>query len=128
MKKYVSLFLKYLAAVIMLQTLLYKFSAASESVDLFTQIAGTYETYARIGTGILELIASILLFTPKKTWLGALLTIGLMTGALFSHIVIIGIEHNKDGGTLFILAFITLISSAFLLYFHRKEIPSFKLK
>ena len=75
MNSYFSFLLKIVAAFIMLQTLFFKFSAAQQSIDLFTTIAGEYEAFMRIGTGILELIASFLLFIPKKTWLGALLTI-----------------------------------------------------
>ncbi|MDY0779196.1 DoxX family protein [Tenacibaculum sp. IB213877] len=123
MKKYVPLFLKLIAAIIMLQTLFFKFTGAQESVDLFTKIAGNNEAFMRIGTGIIELVASVLLFIPSKTWLGAFLTIGLMAGAIFSHLTKIGIEHNNDGGTLFIMAIITLLSGGTLLYLNRKEIP-----
>ncbi|CAM1358060.1 DoxX-like family protein [Tenacibaculum sediminilitoris] len=123
MKKYILLILKLIAAIIMLQTLFFKFTGAQESVDLFTKIAGNNEAYMRISTGIFELIASILIFIPKKTWLGALLTIGLMGGAIMSHLTILGIEHNEDGGTLFISAIVTFISGVILLIFHRNNIP-----
>ena len=122
-KKYFPLLLKIIAAFIMLQTLFYKFSGAKESIDLFTKLAGGNEMLLRIGTGIIELIASILLFIPKKTWLGALLGTGLMSGALLSHLTILGIEHDNDGGTLFICATITLISTGILLILNRKDIP-----
>lgn len=120
MKKYFPLILKIVVAVIMLQTLFFKFSSAEESIDLFTKITGKNEAFMRIGTGILELIASILLFVPKKTWLGTILTIGLMSGAIFSHIFVVGIEHNDDGGVLFISAVITLIFSGVILYHSQK--------
>lgn len=123
MKKYLPTVLKLIAAFIMLQTLYFKFSGAQESIDLFTKLAGENEAYMRIGTGILELIASILLFIPSKTWLGAFLTVGLMSGAVFSHLTKIGIEHNNDGGTLFTLAIITLISGGILLFINKKSIP-----
>ena len=123
MKKYILLFLKLTAAFIMLQTLFFKFTGAQESINLFTKIAGDNEAYMRIGTGVFELIASIVLFIPKKTWLGALLTIGLMGGAIMSHLTILGIEHDGDGGTLFISAIITFISGVILLIFNRKNIP-----
>ncbi len=67
MKKYTLLILKLIAAIIMLQTLFFKFTGAQESIDLFTKIAGNNEAYMRISTGVLELIPSVLLFTPKKT-------------------------------------------------------------
>jgi uncharacterized membrane protein YphA (DoxX/SURF4 family) len=123
MKKYFPLILKLIAAIIMLQTLFYKFGGAQESVELFTKIAGENEALMRIGTGVLELITSILLFTPKKTWLGALLTVGLMGGAIFSHLTKLGIEHNNDGGLLFYAALITFIAGAILLIQHKNDIP-----
>ena len=128
MKKYTPTLLKLVAALIMLQTLYFKFSGAQESIDLFTKLAGENETFMRIGTGVLELIASILLFIPNKTWLGALLTVGLMSGAVFSHLTKLGIEHNNDGGTLFTLAIITLISGGILLFINKKHIPIIGLK
>ncbi|WKD87044.1 hypothetical protein KCTC32516_02424 [Polaribacter huanghezhanensis] len=123
MKKIFPIVLKLIAAFIMVQTLYFKFSGAQESIDLFTKIAGENEAIMRFGTGTLELIASILLFIPKKTWLGALLTIGLMSGAIVSHLTILGIEFNGDGGALFISAVITFLSAVILLILNKKEIP-----
>ncbi len=123
MKKHFPLLLKIIAAFIMLQTLFFKFTGAQESINLFTKLAGENEAYIRIGTGVLELIAAILLFTPKKSWLGAGLTIGLMGGAIMGHITKLGIEHNGDGGLLFISALITLIIGVILLFLNRKNIP-----
>ena len=125
MKKTVPFILKLIAATIMLQTLFFKFSGAQQSIDLFTTIAGENEAVLRIGTGIIELIASILLFLPKKNWLGALLTIGLMGGAIASHLTILGVVHNEDSGVLFLGAVITFISGAILLIHHKKDIPVF---
>ncbi len=123
MKKYLSVFLKLIAAAIMLQTLFFKFSSAQQSIDLFTTLAAENEALLRIGTGVLELISSILLFTPKKTWLGALLTIGLMGGAMLSHVTILGIVHNNDGGLLFAGSAITFLAGAILLVLNKKDIP-----
>lgn len=127
MKKHLPLLLKLIATIIMLQTLLFKFSGAQESIDLFTKVAGENEQLMRIGTGVLELIASILLFVPKRVWLGAGLTVGLMSGAIFSHLTKIGIEHNNDGGVLFIMAVITLVAGGVLLFQNRKDIPFLNL-
>ena len=126
MNKYLLLFFKIIAAIIMLQTLFYKFSGAQESIDLFTKLAGENEAYMRIGTGILELAASILLFIPKTIWLGGLLTIGLMGGAILSHLTKLGIEHNNDGGLLFIAAIVTFVSGGIVLFSDRKSIPYIK--
>ncbi len=113
MKKYISLTLACIAALIMLQTLYFKFSGQPESVALFRTLG--MEPYGRIGTGIAELIAGILLLVPKTRSFGGLLGVGLMTGALASHILIIGIESKNDGGLLFIMALITWICSFVLM-------------
>ena len=123
MKKILPLLLKLIIAIIMLQTLYFKFLGAQESINLFTTIAGENEAVMRIGTGVLELLASILLFVPNKTWAGAFLTVGLMACAIVSHLTILGIEHNNDGGVLFISATITFIAGAILLVQHKKDIP-----
>jgi len=123
MNKYLLFSLKLIAAVIMLQTLYFKFTGAQQSIDLFTKVAGENEIFMRIGTGIVELIAAILLFIPKTTWLGALLAIGLMFGAIFSHLTILGIEFNNDNGLLFYSAVITFILSGFIFYNERKTLP-----
>lgn len=111
----------------MLQTLFFKFSGVQESIDLFTKVAGENEQLMRIGTGVLELIASILLFVPKRVWLGAGLTVGLISGAIFSHLTKIGIEHNNDGEVLFIMAVIILVAGGFILFQNRKDIPFLNL-
>ena len=123
MKKYFPLILKLVAAFIMLQTLFFKFTGAQESVDLFTTLVSENEALMRIGTGVVELIASILLFVPKRTWLGAFLAAGTMSGAILSHLTILGIEHNNDNGALFISAVVTLVVSGILLFLNRKDIP-----
>ncbi|WP_299709758.1 DoxX family membrane protein [uncultured Tenacibaculum sp.] len=127
MKQKFPLILKAIAGIIMLQTLFFKFTANEASVDLFTKVAGEHEALMRIGTGVIELIATILLFIPKKTWLGAFITVGVMFGAGFSHITKIGIVHNNDGGSLFIMAIITLISGGILLWINKKDIPFLNL-
>lgn len=123
MKKKILFVLKTIAAIIMLQTLFYKFSTAEESVTLFTKLAGPNEAYMRIGTGIIELIASILLFIPKRIWLGAILTIGLMGGAIMGHLTKIGISHNNDGGLLFGSAILIFIVGVLVLFKEKKNIP-----
>ncbi|MBL7741854.1 MAG: DoxX family protein [Chitinophagaceae bacterium] len=115
--------LRILAAVIMLQTLLFKFSAAEESVYIFSALG--MEPWGRIGTGVLELIASLLILFPKTTHFGALLAIGLMGGAIFFHLTRLGIAVRGDGGQLFIYALLVLISSGVLLFVYRNEMTVF---
>ena len=123
MKTKIVFILKVAAAAIMLQTLFYKFSGAQESLELFTKLAGENEAYMRIGTGVLELIASILLFRPKTIWLGALMTVGLMSGAIMGHLTKLRISHNNDGGLLFGSAIFILIVGILVLFKERKSIP-----
>jgi hypothetical protein len=103
------------------QTLYFKFTAAEESVYIFQTLG--IEPFGRIGSGVVELIASILILIPRTSLLGALLGLGTMLGAIFSHIFVLGIEVQNDGGTLFILAVITLISCLLLVYAERNKIP-----
>ncbi|MCC7298546.1 MAG: DoxX family protein [Bacteroidia bacterium] len=109
------------AAVILLQTLYFKFTAHPDSVYIFSTLG--MEPAGRIGTGILELIASILLFVPNYRWLGAGLAAGLMGGALMAHITKLGVAVNGDHGQLFILGVIVLVCSLILLWVDRKAIP-----
>jgi uncharacterized membrane protein YphA (DoxX/SURF4 family) len=123
MKKSILIWIiKLVAVVILLQTLFFKFTAAPESVYIFTTLG--IEPYGRIGSGIVELIASILILIPRTTLLGAILGLGTMTGAILSHLTKLGIEVNNDGGTLFTLAIITFICCAILIFINKEKIPS----
>lgn len=115
--------LKLLAAVLMLQTLFFKFTGAEESIYIFSTLG--MEPWGRIGTGVMELIASILILIPRTTAFGALLAIGLMSGALFFHLTKLGIEVRGDGGQLFIYALLIFLASVVLLIIYRRQI--FKL-
>jgi uncharacterized membrane protein YphA (DoxX/SURF4 family) len=113
--------LRIIVATILLQTLFFKFTAADESVYIFTKLG--MEPYGRIGSGIAELFGAILVLIPRTTLIGALLAAGVIAGALLSHLFILGIEVKNDGGELFILAVITFICSIILIYMDRQKIP-----
>lgn len=102
------------AAAIMLQTLYFKFSAAEESVYIFSKVG--IEPWGRIGTGIAELIAGILILIPRTSVYGALMAIGIMAGAIAAHVFILGIEVMNDGGQLFIYASIVLLCSSYIFW------------
>jgi putative oxidoreductase len=121
--KKLSVVLRIVAALIMLQTLYFKFSGAPESVYIFEK-TGLGDA-GRIGTGVGELIASVLLLLPATCWMGALMAIGLMSGAIFSHLTILGIEVMNDGGQLFIYAMLVLLSSIIVVLLHKEEIIYF---
>ena len=119
--KILSWVLRITAAVILGQTLFFKFAAAPESVYIFTKVGA--EPWGRIGSGIVELVSALLLLTPRFTWLGSVIALGVMAGAIFSHLTVLGIEVQGDKGLLFALAIIIFVASAFNLVLHRTEIP-----
>ncbi len=108
-------------AGILLQTLFFKFTGAEESVYIFSTLGA--EPWGRLGSGMVELIAALLLLTPKTAPFGAALTMAVMVGAIGSHLTILGIEVKGDGGLLFGLALTAFVGSAIVLFIHRAEVP-----
>jgi len=121
MKTKLILALRIILALILIQTLRFKFTAHPDSVYIFEQVG--LEPIGRIGIGIAELISGILLLIPRTVWLGALMTIGIIGGAIFMHLTDLGIEVKGDGGVLFITAVITFILAVILLFIYKKDIP-----
>lgn len=121
MNKKVLLAIRIIIAVILIQTLRYKFTAHPDSVYIFSKVG--LEPIGRIGIGVLELIAAIMILIPKTIWVGALLTVGIIGGAIMMHLTDLGIEINNDGGELFYMAIAIFILSAVVLFQHRKELP-----
>jgi len=115
--------LRGIAAVILLQTLFFKFTGAKESVYIFTTLG--MEPWGRIGSGVAELIASILLLLPQTVVFGAILSLGVISGAIFFHLTKLGIALPlvDDHGELFALAVIVFVCSAVVLIMHRDELP-----
>ena len=119
----------------MLQTLFFKFTAAPESIYIFTKLGifvhgyfppapvGAVEIWARIGSGIMELIAAVLLLTPRFVWAGTVLAMAATAGAIASHLTFLGIEVQGDKGLLFFLAIAVFVTSAIALFLHRTQIP-----
>jgi putative oxidoreductase len=126
---------KIVAAIILLQTLFFKFTAAPESVYIFTKLGTFIHTYipfasistvevsGRIGSGIAELIAAVLLLTPRFVWAGAVLAMAATGGAIASHLTFLGVEVRGDKGLLFFLAMAVFVTSAVALFLHRMQIP-----
>jgi hypothetical protein len=124
-----------IAAVILLQTLFFKFNAAPESVYIFTKVGGLVhsalssisipiaERFGRLGSGVMELIAGLLLITPRYVWAGATLAMTATFGAVATHLTVLGIDVLGDKGLLFGLAITVFVTSAITLYLHRTDIP-----
>ena len=122
--KYVPIGLRIIIALILIQTLRFKFTAHPDSVYIFTKVG--LEPYGRIGIGIFELIASILILIPKTIYIGSLITIGIIGGAIVMHLTKLGIVINGDNGLLFYTAVLLFILSLITLWIHRKELPFYK--
>ena len=106
--------LQIVAALILLQTLFFKFSGSPESVHIFTTVG--IEPWGRIGTAVAELVAAVLLLIPVWKHFGALMALGIMGGAILSHLTVLGIEVQGDGGLLFGLALVVAACSAVLVW------------
>ena len=122
--KIISWTLRLIVAIILFQTLFFKFTGADESKYIFsTVLSPELEAYGRIGSGLVELIAVVSLLLPKTVWLGATLSLSTIAGAIMSHLTKLGLEVKGDGGLLFALAVTVFVGSALILLIHRREIP-----
>lgn len=122
MKKHIPFILRLIVSIILIQTLRFKFTAHPDSVYIFTKVG--LEPVGRIGIGIIELIASILFLIPKTVWLGSIITLGIIGGAITMHLTQLGIVVNNDRGILFITAVVTFLLSGIILFIYRKDIPT----
>jgi hypothetical protein len=113
--------LQIVVALILFQTLFFKFTGAEESKYIFTKLGA--EPWGRLGSGAVELIAVVLLLHPRTVTLGALLSAGVISGAILSHLTKLGIVVKDDGGLLFALALVVLAGSVAILAIRRTQIP-----
>jgi putative oxidoreductase len=112
--------LQVLVAGILLQTLFFKFTGAAESVYIFSTLG--LEPWGRYASGITELVAAGLLLVPGTAAAGAVLSIAVISGAIVSHLTVLGIEVMGDGGLLFGLAVVVLIASLGVVWLRRREL------
>ena len=112
--------MRVIVAIILLQTLYFKFSAHPDSIHIFETVG--MEPWGRIGTGIVELIAGILLLIPSTAWIGAGMAFGVISGAVVMHLTLLGIDVNGDGGQLFYMALFVFIASGIILWFEKDKI------
>jgi putative oxidoreductase len=121
-----SFLLRATIAIIYLQTLYFKFTGHPDSMHIFSALG--LEPYGRVATGVMELVTSILLFIPRYKLLAIFTSLGLISGAIVSHLIVLGIFTNGDCGTLFSLALIVLACTIALIVLYRKEYSSFYFK
>ena len=113
-------------AAIYLQTLYYKFTAHPDSTHIFSALG--LEPYGRIGLGILELITAVLVLVPATRIVGLIMSLGIISGAIFSHFLVLGIHVKGDGGGLFALAVIVWLATVAALWLHKNEVIAFVQK
>ena len=104
----------------MAQTLYFKFTGAEESKYIFSTVG--MEPWGRIGVGIFELIASVLLLINATAWIGAVIALGLMGGAIMMHLTILGVVVGDDHGQLFLYAVIVTICSLTVLVIDKEKV------
>ena len=121
---YINKIVKIIVAIILLQTLFFKFSGSEESIYIFSKLGA--EPYGRIGSGIIELAISIFLFVNKTKLYAAIMAFLTMFVAMLSHLTILGIEVMNDGGTLFIMAIIVVVCSLILIYQYKNDFKLIK--
>jgi putative oxidoreductase len=117
----VGLLLRITAAAILLQTLYFKFTGAEESVYIFTALGA--EPWGRLASGVAELVTAVLLIVPGTASIGGLLALGVMSGAILSHLTILGIDVRGDGGLLFALAVLVWLAAAGVVWIYRGLLP-----
>ncbi len=116
----ISWILKLTVAIILLQTLYFKFTAHPDSVHIFSALGA--EPYGRIALGIIELITAALILFPGTQIIGMINSLGIICGAVCSHLLVLGIDVKNDGGGLFTLAIIVLVASVLFLVMHKHEV------
>ncbi len=121
-KNILSIVLRLSVAIILLQTLFFKFTAHPDSVHIFTALG--VEPWGRITLGIIELVTAVLILIPRTQVLGMLISIGIIIGAIGSHLLVLGINVSDDGGKVFALAIVVFIASAIYLMMHIEEVKS----
>lgn len=121
-KQIISRILRLIVAIILLQTLYFKFTGHPDSVHIFSALG--VEPWGRIGLGIVELITAILILIPKTQVAGMLMSFGIILGAVGSHLLVLGINVKNDGGGLFALALIVLIATSLYVILNKEKLAS----
>jgi putative oxidoreductase len=119
-KNIISIALRLTVAIILLQTLFFKFTAHPDSVHIFTALG--VEPWGRITLGIIELLTAMLILMPRTQVLGMLVSVGIIIGAIGSHLLVLGINVSNDGGKVFALAIVVFIASVIYLWMHKEQV------
>lgn len=119
-KKNISWVLRFIVALILVQTLYFKFTAHPDSIHIFSKLG--IEPWGRIILGIIELITAVLILLPSTKFIGMFISLGIIIGAICSHLFVLGINVSNDGGGLFILAIMVFIAATTFLFLNKKQV------
>ncbi|WP_425389463.1 DoxX family protein [Ekhidna sp.] len=109
-----------IVAIILAQTLPFKFSGSEESVWIFEQIG--WEPWGRYLIASIETVSTIFLLTNYYI-IGAIISLSIISAANFLHFTKLGFIVNDDGGTLFILSIIVIFCSLWIvLYWNMQRV------
>ncbi len=119
-------------AAILGQTLFFKFTGAPETVALF-EVVGLGDA-GRIGTAVAELVAVVLLLIPRTAWAGGLVAMGVLSGAITSHLTRLGISIDPvvlgdprleplAGPSLFAMGVVAFVAGALVVVLRRSQVP-----
>ncbi len=115
-----------LTAVILAQTLYFKFTYAPETRHIFGPLGGRP---AATFVGLMELVCVVLILIPRTAAVGAALALALMGGALVTHLTMLGVAVTNpdtgegDGGLLFGLAVVVALCSLVVLAYRWRDLP-----
>ena len=120
-----------IVAGILAQTLFFKFTYAAETQLIFADRGGRL---AATAVGLVELICVILLLIPRTAAFGAILSLAVISGAIFTHLTSLGLQitdpatGESDGGLLFGLALTVFVGSLVVLWFRWRQLPLARLQ
>ena len=128
----ISWILQVIVALILGQTLFFKFTGAPETVAMF-EVLGA-EPMGRYATAVMELVCAVLLLVPRTSVVGAIASVGVISGAIMAHLTKLGIDIDPvklgdprleplAGPSLFAMAMIVFFGSLIIIAIRRTQIP-----
>ncbi|MEM6960150.1 MAG: DoxX family protein [Myxococcota bacterium] len=119
-KKGILIVLRLFVAAIMAGAGYLKLTSGAAEIAIFSELG--MEPQGRMIIGLLEVASGLLLLSPHVAT-GALLTVGIMCGAIIAHATVIGPSPGGDGGLQMAMLALVLTSSIVLLLVSRRDLP-----
>ena len=112
MKNQISFTARLLIAIILLQSLYFKFGSHEQAIHIFSTLG--VEPWGRFLLGVIELVLAIAILFPTTKSIANTLTALLMIGAVGTHLltplgIVVSWNGQNDGGKLFAMAVAIII-------------------